>query len=76
MTNQRDPNKVSIGAYITREEKEKLDQLRYEMGNISVTDFLRQVINEKEEYGKYKPPIVLPKSNPEYKYPKSESENE
>jgi len=24
MTNQRDPNKVSIGAYITREEKEKL----------------------------------------------------
>lgn len=55
MTNKRDENKVHVGCYVTKEEKEKMDQLKYELGGISTTDLIRFLIKEQEVYGRYHP---------------------
>ena len=72
MTNQRDPDKVHIGAYITKAEKQKLEQIQYEFGNLTQTEVIRMLIREQETYGKYKPVKPSQKSKPDYTYPKEQ----
>jgi len=72
MTNKRHKDKVHIGAYISKDEKKKLEQLQYEFGNLSVTEIIRMLIREQETYGRYEPDPDL-KTNPDYKYPTEEN---
>lgn len=71
MTGKRADNKKFVGGYIEDEYKEKLDQLRYEHGNISQTEMIKLLIQEREAYGKYPPELKTLPPDPNFSYPNS-----
>jgi hypothetical protein len=56
MPNKRDPNKNHVGGHFDRTIVDKLDQLRFEHGNITKTEMIRRLIEERYTYSQYIPP--------------------